>query len=291
MKAFSHDMKKILVIGSTGLLGKPTTQQLILIGNEVNLLARNPAKTRESFPGNRIIESDIFNEDGLREAFVGHDILYINLSVAAGTKKSDLQPEREGIQNILLAAKKTGVKRIAYLSSLIKNYQGMNGFDWWALKIKNDAVNAVKNSGIAYSIFYPSTFMETFINLVRGNNLYLVSGSKAPMWMISAEDYGRQVNRALEIADGNQEFVIQGLEPFTWDEAARHIVQHAKRKLSIKKAPMGLVKLLGIFSSKINYAANILTALNHYPEKFESEETWAKLGKPTVTLKDFAARL
>ena len=284
-------MKRILVIGSTGLLGKPTTQQLILPGHEVNLLARNPGKTRELFPNNKIIEGDVFNEDSLREAFVGQDIIYINLSIVPGTKMKDLQPEREGIRNILFAAKKAGIKRIAYLSSLIKDYQGMNGFDWWAFKIKNDAVNAVKNSGIAYSIFYPSTFMETFINLVRGNNLYLVSGSKVPMWMISAEDYGRQVNKALTIADNNQEFVIQGLEPFTWDEAAKHIVQHAKGKLAIIKAPMGIVKFLGMFSPKINYAANILTALNHYPEKFESEETWKQLGKPTITLKDFAARL
>jgi uncharacterized protein YbjT (DUF2867 family) len=284
-------MKKILVIGSTGLLGNPTTRQLILSDNEVSLLTRNPGKTREIFPDSRIIEGDVFSEESLREAFVGQDIVYINLSVAAGTRKKDLQPEREGILNILTAAKKTVVKRIAYLSSLIKDYQGMNGFEWWAFKIKNDAVNAVKTSGIAYSIFYPSTFMETFINLVRGNNIYLVSGSRAPMWMISAEDYGRQVNKALEIAKGNQEFVIQGLEPFTWDEAAKHIIQHANRKLGIKKAPMGLVKLLGMFSPKINYGANILTALNQYPEKFESEETWSLLGKPTITLKEFAGRL
>ena len=284
-------MQKILVIGSTGLLGKPTTQQLILSHNEVSLLARNPGKTRELFPNNRIIESDVFNEESLRDAFIGQDIVYISLSVVAGTRKKDLQPEREGILNILNAAKKANVKRIAYLSSLIKDYQGMNGFDWWAFKIKNDAVSAVKNSGIPYSIFYPSTFMETFINLVRGNNLYLVSGSRAPMWMISADDYGRQLNKALHLADGNQEFVIQGLEPFTWDEAAKHIVQHANRKLSIKKAPMGMVKFLGMFSPKINYGANILTALNHYPEKFESEGTWSKLGKPTITLKEFAARL
>jgi len=284
-------MKKILVIGSTGLLGKPTTRQFIELGHDVSLLARNPEKTRQLFPECRIEMGDVFDEDSLRSAFQGKDVVYLNLSVAPSSSNKDPQQEREGMRNIIAAAKKEKVGRIAYLSSLIKNYQGMNGFDWWAFKIKNDAVKAVKNSGIAYSIFHPSTFMETFINLVRGNNLYLVSGSKVPMWMISAQDYGRQVNKALAIADGNQEFVIQGLESFTWDEAAEHIVQHAKRKLSIKRAPMGIVKFLGMFSPKINYAANILTALNHYPEKFESEATWATLGKPVVTLTDFAATL
>ena len=284
-------MKKILVIGSTGLLGKPTTQQLIRTGNEVSLLARNPAKTRELFPGNRIIEGDVFNEESLRDAFVGQDIVYLNLSVAAGSRKKDLQPEREGIMNVLSAGKHAKLKRVAYLSSLIKNYPGTNGFAWWAFRIKNDAVQAVKKSGIPYSIFYPSTFMETFLNLVRNKSLYLVSGSRAPMWMIAAEDYGRQINKAFSIANGNQEFVIQGLEAFTWDEAAKVIVQHSKRKLTIKKAPMALVKLLGVFSPKVKYAANILTALNHYPEKFESEDTWEQLGKPTITLQAFASTL
>ena len=284
-------MKKILVIGSTGLLGKPTTQQLIAAGNEVCLLARNPAKTRASFPNQKVIEADVFNEDSLPDALAGHEIVYVNLSVAAGTGKKDLQPEREGIRNILAAAKKANVKRIAYLSSLIKNYEGMNGFHWWAFKIKNDAVEAIKKSGIPYSIFYPSTFMDTFINLVKGNNVFIMSGSKAPMWMIAADDYGKQVNNALAMAQGNQEFVIQGLEPFTWDEAAKQIVQHANRKLTIRKAPMALVKLFGLFSSKVNYGANIVSALNQYPEKFESEETWAQLGKPVITLEAFAKRL
>jgi len=285
-------MKKILVIGSTGLLGKPATHQLIRRGYEVSLLARNPAKTRAMFPHNKIIEGDVFDQDSLRDAFLGQDIVYLNLSIAQSSRMKELQPEREGIQNILAAAMRAKIQRIAYLSSLIKNYQGMQGFDWWALRIKNDALQKVKSSGIPYSIFYPSTFMETFYNLVRGNTIYLVSGSRAPMWMIAADDYGRQISRAFEIATGNQEFVFQGLDPYTWDEAARIIVETNKKKiLKIRKAPMGLIKFLGNFSGKINYAGKILTALNNYPEKFESEDTWKQLGKPEITLAEFATGL
>jgi uncharacterized protein YbjT (DUF2867 family) len=244
------------------------------------------------FPHNRIIEGDVFDQDSLRDAFLGQDIVYLNLSIAQSSRMKELQPEREGIQNILAAAMRVKIQRIAYLSSLIKNYQGMQGFDWWALRIKNDALQKVKSSGIPYSIFYPSTFMETFYNLVRGNTIYLVSGSRAPMWMIAADDYGRQISRAFEIATGNQEFVFQGLNPYTWDEAARIIIEtNKKKKLKIRKAPMGLIKFLGNFSGKINYAGKILTALNNYPEKFESEDTWKQLGKPEITLAEFATGL
>ncbi len=285
-------MKKVLVIGSTGLLGKPTTQQLIRYGHDVSLLARNPEKTRKLFPHNSLELGDVFDQESLESAFEGKDIIYCNLSVAQGSRNKDLQPEREGIQNILAAAKKTKAKRIAYLSSLIQNYQGMNGFDWWAFRIKKDAIKAIKLSEIPYTIFYPSTFMETFLNLIRGKNLFLVSGSVASMWLIAAEDYGRQVAMALELPGDQQEYVVQGLEPFTWDEAARTIIEnYPRKKLRIRVAPIGLVKFLGNFNHKIRYGTNILTALNHYPEKFESESTWAQLGKPTITLKAFASSL
>jgi len=285
-------MKKILVIGSTGLLGKPTTRQFIERGHDVSLLARNPEKTRQLFPECRIEMGDVFDEDSLRSAFQGKDVVYLNLSVAPSSSNKDPQQEREGMRNIIAAAKKEKVGRIAYLSSLIKNYQGMNGFDWWAFRIKNAAIDQLKNSGVPYSIFYPSTFMETFLNLIKGNNIYLVSGSHAPMWMIAAADYGKQVSKAFEIANGNQEFVIQGLEPFTWDEASKVIVENYKaRQLKIKKAPIGIVKFLGTFNRKVEYGAKILTALNNYPEKFESDPAWSALGKPTITLKAFASAL
>ncbi len=33
---------------------------------------------------------------------------------------------------------------------------------------------------------------------------------------------------------------------------------------------------------------HIIEALNNYPEKFEAQSTWNELGKPSITLKDFA---
>ena len=51
------------------------------------------------------------------------------------------------------------------------------------------------------------------------------------------------------------------------------------------------LKLMGMINQKMNYAANIIEALNKYPEKFESENTWNDLGKPSITLAQYAASL
>lgn len=286
-------MQKILIIGASGMLGKPVTLELMRAGFPVTLLARDVEKMKRLFPNAAVIGGDVLDVASLEAAMAGQEIVYANLSVAQSSKKNDPQPEREGVANIIEAAKRSGIKRIAYLSSLIKNYQGMNGFNWWAFQIKQDAVNAIKGSGLNYSIFYPSTFMECLDKqMLQGTRVMLAGKSEAPMWFIAGKDFGVQVAWALKKAgDTNQEYNIQGLEPFTSDEAAKVFIQHAKSPLKIMKAPLAPLKYLGLLNQRMNYAYHICEALNKYPEKFESENTWNDLGKPSTTLAEYAASL
>jgi len=286
-------MQKILFIGASGMLGKPVALELIRAGFELTLLGRDTEKLEKQFPNIRAVRGDVFHPDSLKEAMQGQDIVYSNLSIAQSTGKNDLQTEREGIKNIIYAAKESGIKRLGYISSLIKNYRGMNGFNWWAFDVKHAAVDAIKHSGIPYSVFHPSTFMETLDKqMLQGSRLMLAGKSEAPMWFIAAKDFGVQTAWAFKKAgDSNQEYAIQGLEPFTFDEAAKIFVSNCKKKLTTMKAPLLPIKLMGVVSNKLNYAANIIEALNKYPEKFESENTWNDLGKPSTTLVDYASSL
>ena len=43
-----------------------------------------------------------------------------------------------------------------------------------------------------------------------------------------------------------------------------------------------------LVSEKTSYLYHILTALNHYPERFESDRSWEELGRPRMTLAEFA---
>jgi nucleoside-diphosphate-sugar epimerase len=287
-------MQKILFIGASGMLGKPVALELMRAGFEVTLFGRDKEKLLKLFPNSKIAEGDVFDKSSLEAAMKGHEIVYLNLSIAQSSKKNDQQPEREGINNIIEAAKTSGIKRIAYLSSLIKKYQGMNGFNWWAFDIKQGAVDAIKKSGLNYSIFYPSTFMETFDRqMLQGGRLLLGGNSEAPMWFIAGKDYGIQVAWAMKKAGtDNQEYNIQGPDPFTFDEGAKVFCENYKvKKLSTMKTPLTPLKVLGFFNQRMNYAHNICEALNKYPEKFESENAWADLGKPSITLAQYAASL
>jgi len=285
---------RIIFIGASGMLGKPVVRELINAGHDVSLLARDPVKLQRLFPNAKLLKGDVFDKESLLNVFSNADLVYLNLSVHPTSKEKDPQPEREGVQNIIEAAKEKNIKRVAYLSSLIKNYEGMNGFRWWAFQIKQKAVDAIKSSGLPHTIFYPSTFMETLpYQMMRGNKIMLLGKSIAPMWFIAADDYARQVKRSFEIAGGqNKEYDIQGLEPFTFDEAVKIFIEnYQKEKIKAMKFPIGPIRLFGKFNQQMNYGVNICEALNRYPEKFESETTWAELGKPTITLAAFASRL
>jgi len=286
-------MQKILFIGASGMLGKPVALELYRASFPVSLFGRDVEKLQQLFPNSTVFKGDVFDVASLEAAMKGHEIVYANLSVAQSSKKNEKQPEREGVENIIAAAKKSGVKRIAYISSLIKNYNGMNNFNWWALELKQAAVNAIKKSGLNYSIFYPSTFMECLDKqMLQGTKLMLAGRSEAPMWFIAGKDYGIQVAWAMKKAgDSNQEYIVQGLEPFTFDEAAKVFCNNYKSPVKIMKAPLTPIKYLGFLNQRMNYTYHICEALNKYPEKFESENTWNDLGKPSTTLADYAASL
>lgn len=276
------------------MLGRPVAKELISSGFDVTLLSRDRLKAQRIFPSENFREGDVFNKNSLIKAMTGQEIVYINLSILQNSTNRDPQQEKEGVDNIIAAAKEAGVKRLAYLSSLIKNYNGMQGFNWWAFNIKQSAIDKIKSSGIPYTVFYPSTFMETFpYQMMRGDKIMMIGQSVAPMWFIAAEDYGKQVAKAFQLSGNeNKEYVIQGPEAFTFDEAAGVLIDNYKKAhLKVMKAPMGLLKFFGRFFPRLSYGAHICEALNKYPEKFESDQTWRELGKPTTTLAEFAKRL
>lgn len=288
-------VKKITVFGATGMLGQPVVKELLEAGFNVTVMVRNLEKARKLLLENvKLLEGDLKNKLDIENALQDAEGIYLNLSVKQNSKENDFQPEGEGLENVLAVAKNSNIKRLAYCSSLVHRYQGMNGFDWWVFRLKEKAIKKIKSSGVPYTIFYPSTFMENFDKgeYMMGNRLLLAGESKYPMWFISGSDYGKQIARSFQISEAeNRDYDVQGLEAFTADEAAKVFAEnYQKAKLKISKAPLVILKIAGSIIQKINYGANILDALNNYPEKFNAETTWAELGKPTITLAEYAQR-
>lgn len=157
-------MKRIAIIGSTGMLGKPVTCEFVSRGYTVTAMVRNPDAARIALPAEvTLVKGDVENPRDVSTLLRDHDKLYLNLNLRQNEKPSDFHTEGQGLHTILKVASEQRLKRIGFVSSLVMNYQGMNGFDWWVFRIKHNAVKMIKESGIAYRIVdalnnYPEKF-------------------------------------------------------------------------------------------------------------------------------------
>jgi len=278
-------------MGATGMIGKPVTRVLLQSPYDITIMARDEKKAKGIFPEANIVYGDVFDPFSLLPVLEGKDIVYISIGPERNPRKGDRMAEEEGLDNIVETAKQAGVKRLVFLSSLVQRYNNTNSFHWWIFDIKQRAIEKIKNSGLAYTIFYPSSFMENFDQLMmKGNKLMLAGKSMAPMYFIAGKDYGEQVLKSFSLPDHiSKEYAVQGPEAYNWDDGCRVFIENfTARKLSVMKAPLGLLKMMAPFSRGASYGAKILEALNNYPEKFESQSTWDELGKPTTTIKDYA---
>jgi hypothetical protein len=86
--------------------------------------------------------------------------------------------------------------------------------------------------------------------------------------------------------------VVQGPEALFTEEAVDIFIQHYKKQnLKKAKAPIGLLKFIGLFNPQLAYISKILDIINTTPEPFMAQQTWDELGKPEITIKAYAESL
>ena len=110
---------RCLVTGATGYIGARLVPRLLDEGHHVRALARDPAKLAD-VPWRQqaeVARGDLGDVDSLIAAFEGIDVVYY-LVHSMGTSKNFADEEGRAVGNVVTAARRTGVRRIVYLSGL-----------------------------------------------------------------------------------------------------------------------------------------------------------------------------
>ncbi len=274
------------------MIGAPVTNRLVDQGWQVTAIVRDIDKAKVKLnAGIQLIKGDLKDPDGLIEAFAGNDVVYLSLNTGPFEKDAAFKTEIDGVYNVIEAAKQTGIKRIGFLSSIIKDYQGI---DWWVFDVKREACRILLDSDLPVTIFYPSNFFENFPGLqMMGSRVVLVGEQKTKSWWVGTKDYARQLTAALQQTHSeDREYPVQGHEPMNFDEAAEVFISHySYKKLKKTRIPIGMLGIFRKFSVKIDYNYSIVYAINHYDEQFQSEKTWRDLGNPQQRLAEFTRSL
>lgn len=110
---------RCLVTGATGYIGGRLVPRLLDAGHHVRALARNPGKLADVpwRPQAEVARGDLGDVDSLIAAFDGIDVVYY-LVHSMGTSKDFAAEETRAARNVVTAARRTGVRRLVYLSGL-----------------------------------------------------------------------------------------------------------------------------------------------------------------------------
>ncbi len=120
-------MKKILVIGASGFLGRHVAQALLADGYAVRCVARNPARVQDlATAGCEVVQGDISDLASMQRALQSVDAVYISIhsihtlspQPASTTGQGFMDVEMNGLENIVTACRTNGVRRLMYVTSL-----------------------------------------------------------------------------------------------------------------------------------------------------------------------------
>jgi uncharacterized protein YbjT (DUF2867 family) len=115
----SAEHVRCLVTGATGYIGARLVPRLLDEGHRVRALARDPGKLADMPWRDRaeVARGDLGELDSLIAAFDGMDVIYY-LVHSMGTSKDFSAEETRAVRNVVTAARRTGVRRVVYLSGL-----------------------------------------------------------------------------------------------------------------------------------------------------------------------------
>jgi putative NADH-flavin reductase len=106
---------KLSIFGATGGTGKQLVEQALVAGNEVVAYVRNPSKLNMKHEHLTIVQGELSDQTMIESAVNGADAV---ISVLGPRGESRSKPITRGMQNIIAAMKKYGVRRLIISSTL-----------------------------------------------------------------------------------------------------------------------------------------------------------------------------
>lgn len=283
-------IQKVLVIGGTGMLGKPVVEKLAREGYEVAIGNRSKEKAREIF-GDRfpIVELDVTDKKSVTPALVGFDA--IHLSLPSGPQFEDcFRVETGGAKVIARAAFLAEIKRISYLSGTAVS----SVVDFPPSKAKWQAEEAIKKSEVPYTIWRATWFMETLTKLVRFGTIALPGGGKPSAHWLAGRDLGKMVAEAFRNEEAvNKTFYLFGPDELTLGEAARIFRKTAYPGRPIVSAPLPVVTEMGksLNNWEMWFGAQMMKFLKQVGETGDPSEARRILGSCETTVAEFAEQV
>lgn len=270
---------RVLVLGGTGMLGRPVVHCLTDKGHTVRILTRNIQKTHNLFGDTvDIVEGTATNREDIRTALMGCDAVHINLTPAS---------EFAVTRNVVDLAEGQ-LERITYVSATTLSEEN-RWFDRVDVKLRTEEL--LRNSGIQHAVFCPTWVMETLHNFIRGNWAFVLLGNNPPgLHFFAAADFGRMVAASYEDdrALGKRLFVY-GPEAITLANATERFVAACYPNAKVMRWKLWQAQLAAKLMRNESLAdvTKLIAYLDVAGEHGDPSEANTLFGAPAITLDEW----
>ncbi|OYU93375.1 MAG: NAD-dependent dehydratase [Bacteroidetes bacterium B1(2017)] len=238
-------MKKVIIFGATGNLGKEIAKELVKQGYDLTVVVRNEAKGKSlSDITSKYIVADVFHLSNHENILDKQDIIISALGKSVSpndqSKPTFKEVDYTANEGILNLATKAGVKKFIYVSAFhSEKYLHLEYF-----KVHHDFSELLKQSGIDYSIIKPPAIFSAFIDMIemakKGQLVHIGKGDKK-----TNPIYEGDLAKITVDAIHKQNSVIEagGKNIYTRKELNEIVQKGIDNKKSIKTVPLGLIKM------------------------------------------------
>ncbi len=239
-------MKKVMLFGSTGNLGKEIAKELVRQGYDLTIVVRNEkkAKSLADITSNYII-ADVCNKRTLAHIFDKQEIAISALgkSVSPNDKSKPTFRDVDYSANadILNEATKSGIKKFIYVSAFhSEKYLHLEYF-----KAHHDFSELLKKSGIDYSIIKPPAIFSAFIDIIhmakKGQLVTMGKGDKKTNPIYEGDLAKITVDA---INKPNSVVEVGGKTIYTRKQLNEIVQNEVDGQKKIRTVPIGLFKVL-----------------------------------------------
>ncbi|MCK5125299.1 MAG: NAD(P)H-binding protein [candidate division Zixibacteria bacterium] len=284
-------MGKILVVGGTGMLGRPVVVHLLSNDLPVRIFTTDEPRARDFFGDHTdFAEGDVGDIESLKRAMDGCEAVYINLK---GGPNDDeyTRIELEGSKNIYTAAKQAGISKVVQISHSLADKRHSH---FITQHVKYEAELDLISSGLTYTILKPSWFCESLPLFMKDSKAVYVGSGKTSFYFLAVTDYANIVSQCFmsDKAD-NKILTIFGPEPMPLPEALRRFLSTCHPNITIDQLPLWLAKFSTLFSSNkmLKSAVKLMGFFDkHGDDEVETspDEANKLFGAPTTTVDEWS---
>jgi len=275
-------MKKILVTGATGTIGREVTKRLAAQGASTRAGVRDRTKAGEQF-GNEIELVTFAFEDKRLFADALEDVEKIFLL-------PPLMPNQVEVTNAFVdAAQSAGVQHIVKLSAIGVETETFAVGEWHAANELH-----IRNSGLGFTFLRPNSFMQNFINYFppRDGVIYLPWGTGKASF-VDARDIASVAAQALtNAAHKNKIYTLTGPAALSIDEVARTLSHAAGHEIKYVDVPESAARDAMLNAGMAGWQVDSLMELH----AINKQSRWSTItsdveevtGKPPIAFREFA---